>query len=78
MLVGGAFAEGPADLVQLRRPLPLDSDIPDHNAFPLYAPSFTLDVPAGNAQDQNTEEYLQTVEDRLNRAAEIIRQRMGE
>ncbi|GJE98067.1 histone deacetylase [Phanerochaete sordida] len=64
--------------IALRQPLSLDSDIPDHNAFPLYAPSFTLDVPAGNAQDQNTEEYLQTVETRLDRVAEIIRQRMGE
>jgi hypothetical protein len=47
---------------QLRQPLPLDSDIPDHSAFPAYAPSFVLNVPAGNARDENTEEYLKTVE----------------
>ncbi|KIJ27717.1 hypothetical protein M422DRAFT_784786 [Sphaerobolus stellatus SS14] len=40
----------------------LDTDIPDHNAFPLYAPSFTLDVPAGNMVDENTHKYLEHVE----------------
>ncbi|KAI0777517.1 histone deacetylase 8 [Trametes elegans] len=49
--------------VALGKPLPLEADIPDHAAFPLYAPSFTLDVPPGNFQDRNTEEYLQRVED---------------
>lgn len=62
---------------QLQQPLLLEADIPDHNAFPLYAPSFTLDVPAGNAQDQNTEEYLQTIENRFNIVAETIRRRVG-
>jgi histone deacetylase 8 len=26
--------------------------------FPAYAPSFTLDVPAGNMRDLNSDEYL--------------------
>jgi histone deacetylase 8 len=42
--------------------LSLDTEIPDHKAFPLYAHSFTLDVPAGNMQDQNTEQYVTHVE----------------
>lgn len=49
-------------VVKMDRPLALDSEIPDHRAFPLYGHSFTLDVPAGNMQDQNSEEYLKTVE----------------
>lgn len=49
-------------VLQLDHPLPLDTEIPEHSAFPLYAPSFTLDVPAGNMQDQNTEEYLASIE----------------
>ncbi|KAJ8702039.1 hypothetical protein PTI98_000787 [Pleurotus ostreatus] len=48
----------------LDNPLPLDTNIPDHSGFPLYAPSFTLDVPAGNMLDENTEAYLQLVEER--------------
>lgn len=49
---------------RLDNPLPLDTNIPDHSAFPLYAPSFTLDVPAGNMLDENTEAYLQSLEGR--------------
>jgi histone deacetylase 8 len=48
------------------RPLSLDTEIPDHRAFPLYGHSFTLDVPAGNMRNQNTEEYLSTVESSFN------------
>ncbi|KAG6330652.1 hypothetical protein ID866_8439 [Astraeus odoratus] len=48
--------------VAIGRPLPLDTDIPDHRALPLYQPSFTLDVPAGNMQDQNSDSYLLGVE----------------
>ncbi|KAF6757783.1 hypothetical protein DFP72DRAFT_845707 [Ephemerocybe angulata] len=44
-------------------PLDLDTEIPDHSAFPQYAPSFTLDVQAGFMQDTNTPEYLQSIED---------------
>ncbi|KAL5531903.1 hypothetical protein ACEPAF_5466 [Sanghuangporus sanghuang] len=48
--------------VVLGRHIPPDTPIPDHSAFPLYAPSFTLDVPAGNMRDENSEEYLCKVE----------------
>ncbi|KAI9058032.1 histone deacetylase 8 [Trametes sanguinea] len=58
--------------IALGRPLSLEADIPDHGAFPHYAPSFTLDVPPGHTQDQNTEEYLQRVEDVFARVADSI------
>jgi histone deacetylase 8 len=52
-----------ADTVsQTSRPLPLSIPVPDHAFFPLYAPSFTLDVPQGNMQDLNTNSYLCEVE----------------
>lgn len=53
-------------------PLPLDSEIPDHKAFPLYAHSFTLDVPAGTMQDTNTDSYLSEVEVRFGEVAASI------
>lgn len=40
-----------------------DTPIPDHAGFPLYAPSFTMEVPAGNMRDENTDDYLREVED---------------
>ncbi|KIJ61496.1 hypothetical protein HYDPIDRAFT_96532 [Hydnomerulius pinastri MD-312] len=58
--------------VAVSPPLPLDTPIPDHRAFPLYQPSFTLDVPAGNMQDQNSEEYLQDVETHYERVQAIL------
>ncbi|KDQ60311.1 hypothetical protein JAAARDRAFT_67871 [Jaapia argillacea MUCL 33604] len=58
--------------------LSLETDIPDHSAFPLYAPSFTLDVPAGNMQDQNGEEYLVEVEGVFNRVVDLLSQRLSE
>ena len=61
---------------QLGRPLSLDADIPDHQAFPLYAPSFTLNVPAGTLQDRNTDEYLTHVEGIFDQVVEAIRNRM--
>ncbi|KAI8969436.1 histone deacetylase complex protein [Trametes punicea] len=63
--------------IALERPLPLEADIPDHGAFPLYAPSFTLDVPPGHVQDQNTEEYLERVEGVFAQVVEAILQRRG-
>ncbi|KAF9262290.1 Arginase/deacetylase [Marasmius fiardii PR-910] len=40
--------------IALDKPLPLDTRIPiSHDGFPLYAPSFTLDVPPGNMEDLN-------------------------
>ncbi|KAH8100349.1 histone deacetylase 8 [Cristinia sonorae] len=62
--------------VALGCPLSPETDIPDHAAFPFYAPSFTLDVPAGNVQDQNTQNYLDEVQARLARIACIIAERM--
>lgn len=64
--------------VALGSPLLPEADIPDHAAFPLYAPSFTLDVPPGNVQDQNTAEYLDDVQARFNCIAEIIETRVEE
>ncbi|KAI0819455.1 histone deacetylase complex protein [Trametes gibbosa] len=62
--------------IALDRPLPLDADIPDHGAFPLYAPSFILDVPPGNMQDKNTPQYLQHVEDVFVQVIDKIRDRV--
>ncbi|KAI0317555.1 histone deacetylase complex protein [Amylostereum chailletii] len=56
--------------------LSLDTPIPDHKAFPLYAPSFTLDVPAGNARDHNTPQDIADIERALRRAADMIRDRL--
>lgn len=64
-------------VLQLDRPLSLEADIPDHSAFPLYAPSFILDVPPGNTQDQNTAEYLQHAESVFTQITETIRDRVG-
>ncbi|PPR08241.1 hypothetical protein CVT24_001283 [Panaeolus cyanescens] len=57
----------------LDNPLDLESNIPDHAGFPLYAPSFTLDVPQGNMVDRNTEEYL----DHILQRYELIVQRLA-
>ncbi|EIW77131.1 arginase deacetylase [Coniophora puteana RWD-64-598 SS2] len=58
-------------------PIPLDSDIPDHFAFPLYQPSFTLDVPAGNMSDQNDDAYLNTIERTYHRICDILEERLA-
>ncbi|KAG8744939.1 hypothetical protein FRC10_009174 [Ceratobasidium sp. 414] len=42
--------------------LSINADIPDHAAFLQYAPSFTLDVPAGNMPDENTDHELGHIE----------------
>ncbi|KAF8056680.1 histone deacetylase 8 [Lyophyllum atratum] len=63
--------------IALNDPLQLEMPIPDHTAFPLYGPSFTLDVPAGTMQDQNTDAYLQDVERCFAEVVHIIRGRMG-
>lgn len=44
------------------KPLGIADDIPDHGTFLQYAPSFTLDVPAGHMRDENTEHELELVE----------------
>ncbi|KAF8962333.1 hypothetical protein BDZ97DRAFT_1122965 [Flammula alnicola] len=48
--------------ITLNNPMSLETEIPDHAGFPLYGPSFTLDVPAGNMFDHNSEEYLASLE----------------
>ncbi|CEL60369.1 histone deacetylase 1/2 [Rhizoctonia solani AG-1 IB] len=44
------------------QPLSVQDDIPDHGGFLQYAPSFVLDVPAGNMPDENTEKNLAEIE----------------
>ncbi|KAI0634980.1 histone deacetylase 8 [Trametes polyzona] len=63
--------------IALNRTLSLDADIPDHAGFPLYAPSFILDVPPGNIQDRNTEQYLQHVEDVYSQVIERLSERVA-
>ncbi|GAA5870757.1 hypothetical protein JCM3774_001670 [Rhodotorula dairenensis] len=51
--------------IALERPLALDAPIPPDlatTAYEQFAPSFTLDVPAGHATDRNTEQNLARVE----------------
>jgi histone deacetylase 8 len=60
---------------QLDKPLLRDQDIPDHAHFEAYAPSFTLDVPAGTMRDQNTESRLKEVETVFARIAMDVRSR---
>lgn len=43
----------------------------------MYQPSFTLDVPAGNMQDQNSDEYLQHVQDVFEGVQTILQQRLS-
>ncbi|KAJ7322846.1 hypothetical protein DFH08DRAFT_712298 [Mycena albidolilacea] len=63
--------------VALGGPLSLDTQIPDHPYFPLYAPSFILDVPAGNMQDQNSEDYLCTLDEAFAGVVAEIIERMA-
>ncbi|KAF8504298.1 Arginase/deacetylase [Russula emetica] len=58
-------------------PLSLDTPIPNHAGFPIYAPSFTLDVPPSNVRDENTESYLTKVDAIFERVAEILRTRLA-
>ncbi|KAG6840696.1 hypothetical protein C0991_004999 [Blastosporella zonata] len=62
--------------IALGDPLPLDTHIPDHPAFPQYAPSFTLDVPQGTMQDGNTDAYLHEVEACFAGAVNALKERM--
>jgi len=63
--------------ITVGRPLDSDTPIPDHEAFPLYAPSFTLDVAAGMMQDKNSEEYLHTIEGHYERVVAAIKDRLS-
>ncbi|CAE6410239.1 unnamed protein product [Rhizoctonia solani] len=55
------------------QPLSVNDDIPDHGAFLQYAPSFVLDVPAGNMPDENTEQDLTEIESSYDILIERIR-----
>ncbi|KAL4254406.1 Histone deacetylase domain superfamily protein [Abortiporus biennis] len=63
--------------IALGRKLSLETDIPDHAAFPLYAPSFILDVPAGQTQDQNTNQYLSEVEKHFANIVRVLQETTG-
>jgi histone deacetylase 8 len=43
----------------------------------MYAPSFTLDVPAGNVRDENSEDYLTEIDTVFERVAEILRTQLA-
>ncbi|KAH0581409.1 hypothetical protein H2248_012491 [Termitomyces sp. 'cryptogamus'] len=62
--------------IALGEPLALDAQIPDHKLFPLYAPSFTLDVPSGMMQDKNTEAFLQKIEACYAEVIRVLEERM--
>lgn len=64
-------------LEQCGVPLSLDAPIPNHAGFPIYAPSFTLDVPPSNVRDENTESYLTKVDAIFERVSEILRTRLA-
>ncbi|KAJ7255215.1 histone deacetylase complex protein [Mycena rebaudengoi] len=63
--------------IALGHPLSVDTEIPDHAHFPQYAPSFVLDVPAGNMQDLNSEEYMRSVDVSFDGAIAAIQQKMA-
>ncbi|KAH9985503.1 hypothetical protein BJV77DRAFT_1061972 [Russula vinacea] len=58
-------------------PLSLDTPIPNHAGFTVYAPSFTLDVPPSNVRDENTEDYLTEVDAIFERVVEILQTRLA-
>jgi hypothetical protein len=43
----------------------------------MYAPSFTLDVPATSVRDTNTDDYLAKVDATFERVAEILRAQLA-
>ncbi|KAM0748508.1 Arginase/deacetylase [Meredithblackwellia eburnea MCA 4105] len=64
----------------LDQPLPLTQPIPTstesmEESFETFAPSFTLDVPAGEMRDRNTEETLQKVESAFEGYANELRRK---
>ncbi|KAG6848930.1 hypothetical protein H0H93_012701 [Arthromyces matolae] len=63
--------------IALGDPLPVDVDIPDHVGLELYGPSFTLDVPKGMMQDQNTESYLQEVEACYEKVIHVLKEKIN-
>ncbi|TFK41576.1 histone deacetylase 8 [Crucibulum laeve] len=51
--------------IALERPIDLETEIPDHVGFPLYGPSFTMDVSPGNMHNHNSDEYLGSIENKF-------------
>jgi histone deacetylase 8 len=51
--------------------------IPDHAGFLAYAPSFTLDVPAGNMPDLNGQEHLERLDRCFELALGVMRERLA-
>jgi hypothetical protein len=43
----------------------------------MYAPSFTLDVPATSVRDKNTDDYLTKVDATFEGVAEILRAQLA-
>lgn len=43
----------------------------------MYAPSFTLDVPAGNVRDENSDDYLTEIDTVFERVAEVLRTQLA-
>ena len=58
-------------------PLALDTPIPNHAGFPMYAPSFILDVPASSIRDENTDDYLTKVDATFEGVANILRAQLA-
>ncbi|KAK1231451.1 hypothetical protein PQX77_005431 [Marasmius sp. AFHP31] len=59
--------------IALDCPLDLDTGIPvSHDAFPLYAPSFTLDVPPGNMEDRNSTSSMSEVKERFEWVCRVL------
>ncbi|KAE9400512.1 arginase deacetylase [Gymnopus androsaceus JB14] len=61
----------------LGNPVHVSTDIPDDPGFPLYAPSFTLDVPVGNMLDMNSKAYLAEVKTIFDMACEMLQERVA-
>ncbi|KAJ7582697.1 hypothetical protein C8J56DRAFT_227578 [Mycena floridula] len=74
---GAARAWAYLTSIAMDNPLSLDTDIPDEfPAISQFGPSFTLDVSAGNMQDQNSPEYLHLVETRFMEAIAELKDRV--
>ncbi len=43
----------------------------------MYAPSFTLDVPAGNVRDENSDDYLMELDTVFEHVAEVLRTQLA-
>ena len=48
--------------------------IPEHDQWPKYAPSFTMEIEKGNMADENGEEYLEGIGQRFRALTDRIQQ----